>query len=1170
MSAMDFSFDPWKLINLYFKQAHLARLVSHQIESYNEFVETQLEKTIEMFNPIKIMSENDYDMTLKKYKLEVHITVQNLVIYRAQIFENNGATKLMFPSEARLRNFTYSSQMTCDFNVKYIIRTGDQLENIKIENQIFKKINIGRIPIMLKSNICILNHYKNNSADITGESKYDPGGYFIINGSEKTVINQERTAENIPFYFKTQKNSKWLYVAEIKSVPDDKIISPKQITIMISKKDKGFGNSIMIQIPRIKIPVPLFIVFRALGIETDKDICAYIVLNIRDCSDVLLNTLKSSIIEANEIMTQEAALQYLKKYVTFIPINMTVSQAEEKKTKFLDDILKTDLLPHCKTKKRKLYLLGHMVNNLIKTSYGIYPQTDRDSYKNKRLDTCGSLLNNLFRNYYNKFVKDITKLVIKEINIGSWRSTLDYEKIINTTNIYKIVKSLTIENGFKRALSTGDFGIKHYNSNKVGVAQVLNRMTYVSALSHLRRANTPIDKSGRLIEPRKMHNTSYGYICAAETPEGHSVGIVKNLAYMTHITIPCENQMIYETLEKETHSLDELEPHEVYNKVKVMVNGQWIGITENPLECYRNLKERKYAGIINIYASVVFDYKNKEILVNTDAGRLTRPLLKVNENKLQLDKEQWDKINEGNVTWLDLLINKKSTKSIIEYIDPLEQNASLIAMDTTHLRKDDKKYRWTHCEIHPSTLFGILASCIPFPDHNQSPRNTYQCAMGKQAMGMYVTNYEKRMDKTSYVLNYSTRPLVDTRVMNMLKLNVVPSGSQVIVAIMCHTGYNQEDSILINKGSIERGLFQATIYHTEKDEDRKLNGCQELRQKPNKKITKGIKFGNYEKINSQGVINENEKIDNLDILIAKIVTIKNTKNDPQSVIKYHDESKIFRTNEDVYVDKNLICRNGDGYSICKVRTRTLRQPKIGDKFSSRHGQKGTVGNIIPEENMPFTENGLKPDIIINPHAIPSRMTIAQLKETLLGKVLLELGLFGDGTSFTNLKLETIVKELSNLGYHSQGNEVMYNGETGEQIDTSIFIGPVYYQRLKHMTNDKVHSRSIGPMVSMTRQPLEGRCREGGLRFGEMERDCIFSHGASRFAQDRLYYCSDKYNVTVCNKCGLIIPFNEKAGITLCKTCDNRADFSHINMPYACKLLIHELMTMAILPRIIAN
>jgi DNA-directed RNA polymerase II subunit RPB2 len=1225
---------PWNIIESYFKGQQLERFVRHQIESYNNFIGYQIIKTIEMFNPVHIASDQDFDPNSKKYALEIFITFENFNIYRPQIHENNGAIKLMFPQEARLRNFTYASSTTIDINIKYIVRNGPNLENTQIFHKTIPRVHIGKLPIMLKSNICVLNQYKHFDNEQTGECKFDAGGYFIINGSEKTVLGQERAAENKVYCFNVEKNdTKYLWKAEIKSVPDFKCISPKQISMLISSKNNGFGYPIVLEIPRVKQPIPLVIVFRALGIISDKEICMKILLDIDEPkNNQLRKALQASIIEADKYLTQEDCIKYITSFVMYTPINMDKETGAKKKHEFTLDILNNDLFPHCHNVEQKIYFLGYMTNKLLMAYFEIIKQDDRDSYLNKRVDGTGVLLNNLYRNYFNKLVKDMEKQVIREINTGSWRSKDDYENIINLTNIYKIIKSTTIENGIKRALSTGDFGIKHSNSNKVGVAQVYNRLNYVSSLSHARRISTPTDKSGKLIPPRKLHNTSWGFLCPAETPEGQSVGVVKNLAYMTHLTIYSNSLPLYEYIMPNIIKIDnpELTPKMIYDKVKVFINGAWVGISENPEELYLMLKDKKYKGIINIYTSIVFDYKLKEIRVCNDSGRLTRPLLRVQNKNILINNSIIEKLNSGEFTWDNLLTSSKLNEAILEYIDPEEQSWSLIATKPTDIiHPNNKLLKYTHCEIHPSTMFGVLASCIPFPEHNQSPRNTYQCldlnetvllsngdkipiknikvgdevvcfnpknpteisntivnrhfiiwnmspvyeiilscgkkitatsdhnfmtnlgwcevsniiagktyigyltenkiiydvvceinivsdrlvaditvdsefhsfittggilssncAQGKQAMGVYVSNYENRMDKTAYVLNYPMRPLVDTRIMNLIHLNKIPSGSQLIVAIMTHTGYNQEDSLIINKGSIDRGMALTTVYHTEKDEDKqKINGDEEIRCKPDPNKTKGLKMGNYNKINSKGIVPENTLVENRDIIIAKVVPIKENRNDHTKVIKYEDQSKIYKTVEETYVDKNYIDRNGEGYNFAKVRLRTTRKPVIGDKFSSRHGQKGTVGNIIPECDMPYTEDGIRPDIIMNPHAIPSRMTIGHLKETSLGLVLTELGLFGDGTPYGDLDLVEISELLLKAGYEAHGNHLLYNGLTGEQIEYSIFMGPVFYQRLKHMVNDKAHSRSIGPMVNLTRQPAEGRSRDGGLRFGEMERDC---------------------------------------------------------------------------------
>ena len=506
---------PWIMIESYFKDQHLLRLVRHQIESYNNFIDYQIFKTIDMFNSVHIASEQDYDAVSKKYSLEIIITFENFKIYRPQIHENNGAIKLMFPHDARLRNFTYASAMTIDINVKYVIRTGKELENTQILHKILPNIHIGKMPIMLKSNICVLNQYKHFENSHVGECKYDAGGYFIINGSEKTVLGQERAAENRVYCFNISKNNtKYNWIAEIKSVPDFKCISPKQINMMISSKNNGFGNAISIQIPRLKQPIPLFIVFRALGVISDKEICEKILLDIEEIKNIqLLEALQASIIEANAYLTKEECIKFIMSFAMFTPINMDKETGAKKKLEFTMEILNNDLFPHCQTLVQKIYFLGYMTQKLLLTSFEIIKQDDRDSYLNKRVDLTGALLNNLFRNYFNKLVKDMEKQVIREINNGSWKSTDNYENIINLTNIYKIIKSTTIENGIKRALATGDFGIKHTNSNKVGVAQVLSRLTYVSSLSHARRISTPIDKSGKLIPPRKLHNTTWGFAC---------------------------------------------------------------------------------------------------------------------------------------------------------------------------------------------------------------------------------------------------------------------------------------------------------------------------------------------------------------------------------------------------------------------------------------------------------------------------------------------------------------------------------------------------------------------------------------------------------------------------------------------------------------------------------
>ena len=1127
--------DPWSTIQMYFGPDPMQVAVKHQIESYDDFITRQLPKTVEMFAPV-VRSDQHYDPKTKTYSLEATVRLFNLKLHRPQIHENNGRVSLMFPREARERQFTYSAASYVDVEFEFRVRD-PELSTHKVT---IPQVPLGKIPVMVGSKLCVLKMYSHLPPEATGECMKDPKAYFIINGSEKVVLGQERPASNKIFCFPPAAGKP--LTAEMKSTPDYKRISPKQVNMYLNRTGVP---TIQVSIPRIHKNIPLCVLFRALGILSDGDICRRVGMG----DERLVQLMTGSIIEAEECRTQDAAIAFISAYAMCMTPK-TDKGPVVKKVDVTVEILSQDLFPHCRTRPQQLAMLGYMARRLLRCHLQLDKCDDRDSYLNKRIDTAGSLLNNLYRLYLNKTLKDLQRWLLREMNAGPWKSTNDYGSIVNPSNISKLIKSSTIENGLKRALSTGDFGMKPSMSSKVGVAQVLNRLSHPAALSHLRRVNKPYEKTGKQTPQRKLHASTYMFICPAETPEGESVGVVKNLSLMTQITLHSDSDPLYDLILPRVVPVEELTAY-----TKVFINGAWVGTTPDAHRLFVDLKRDKSLGVINIYTSVVFDYAANELYVCNDSGRVVRPVFRMVDNKIP---------PSAYASWTDLTMGPGA---IIEYIDPAEQNASLIAQWPTALTPG---YKYTHCELHPSTMFGVLASCIPFPEHNQSPRNTYQCAMGKQAIGIYATSYRERYDKTSYVLTYPLRPLIDTRACNMLGMNDIPSGMTITVAIMSYTGYNQEDSVLISRGAINRGLFQASVYHTVRDVDRKMYGDDEIRCSPDPARTKGMKFGNYSKLTPEGVFPENELIEHMDIISGKVVPLRDARNDPTKTIKFEDLSQCYRTNgEQVYMDRNTTGTNGDGYFFWNGRVRSLREPEIGDKFSSRHGQKGTVGNIIEESDLPFTTSGIKPDIIINPHAIPSRMTIAQLKETLLGKLLVHLGMYGDGTAFTDLHISEIGEDLVKHGFASHGNEVMYNGMTGEQMQSSIFQGPVFYQRLKHMVIDKIHSRDTGPMVFLTRQPAEGRARDGGLRFGEMERDCMIAHGASKFTEERMYEVSDKYVVHTCRKCGLIAAFNDKQGIHLCKACDNRTDFARVKLPYSCKLLFQELMSMNVIPRIVS-
>ncbi len=1099
--------DVWNALNTVLPQQNI--IVAHQIESYNDFIQNQFEKTFKMFNPICVRSEKDFDINTKLYSLEIYVSFDNMRMQRPQISENNGSTKILFPQEARLRNCTYGSQITMDVHIKYIVRHGKNLEEVGTYYKKFPSYNIcNNMPIMVQSDMCELKNYKHINM---GECDKDTGGYFIVKGSEKVVLGQERSAENtIQCYFINLPKYTWK--AEIKCVPSNKLISPKQVTAFISKHD----NSICISIPRIKQPIPLFVLFRALGILSDLDICQHILLFnnntstnslTKDMRTKLLNELEPSIIASYECITQESAFQHIMTYAMFtytVPYHINketerdlVIQMRQEvgiplKKKFTQEVLDDDLFAHCTTLVQKQYFLGYLINKLLMTKLGWLNVGDRDSYLNKRVDATGTLLNKLLLNQVNKIKKNVIKVGIKELDNGVWKSSNNFTDIINQTNIEKIINS-TIESKFIRALSTGDFSITYNASdNKVGVAQVLNRLNQIATISHIRRVSTSIEKNGKLVEPRKLHATSWGYFCPYETPEGQSVGIVKNMSILTHFTISTNMSVLEKLINTFIVPIESYKESPTGSFVKMFLNGIFLGIVLNndPIITLNAIKSLKYCGIINIFTSICYDYFNMEIRICSDTGRITRPLFRVKNGQLMFTQAMYLSILDGTLSWNDLFICGKLTESVLEYLDPAEHNCAIIGTSLKDIENNNGGLKYSHCEIDSSLMLGMTASCIPFPQHNQSPRIVYQSAQAKQAISIYMTNFYNRLDKTAYVLNYPTKPLIDTQVMNILKFNEHSSGCNLVVAIMSYSGYNQEDSILINQGSIDRGIFQSTIYHSEKDEDKFQPSNDEIRGMPDLSKTESLRTGDYTKLNNKGFIPKNTLVNNRDVIMAKVTLIKKTTDATQKN-KYIDKSIQVKTcGEEVYIDDNYFETNGEGYNVAKVKTRATRKPIIGDKFSSRHGQKGTIGNIIAEKDMPFTSNGCRPDIIINPHAIPSRMTIGQLLENNLGKILVELGLFGDGTCFNNsITLEWISKKLLSLGYEAHGNELMYSGETGQQMEASIFMGPIFYQRLKHMVNDKQHARSTGPPVALTRQPTEGKSRDGGLRVGEMERDC---------------------------------------------------------------------------------
>jgi DNA-directed RNA polymerase beta subunit len=711
----------------------------------------------------------------------------------------------------------------------------------------------------------------------------------------------------------------------------------------------------------------------------------------------------------------------------------------------------------------------------------------------------------------------------------------------------------------------------------------------------LRKINLPLDASAKVTGPRLLHGSQWGYIDPLDTPDGGNVGTHKHLAIMTKIS----NGSSGETFKKwllmntEISLIEECDFSKLYTDIKVIINGAWYAVTDKPLELVQIVKYNRRVNIITDSISITFDISEKSIYIYTDSGRLLRPIYYMDDKNISIQESKTvDKLLKDQLSWEEIthgiMIGDVKFPSLIDFIDSSESNDALICLNGEKLKTHNK---YTHLEIEPSLLFGILGNQVIFPEHNPPARNLFSCGQTKQAVSLYHSNFQNRFDKMGVILNYGQNPLIKSKYSKFINNNEHPHGENTIVAIMSLNGYNVEDAILVNEGSVKRGLFRTTYYTTYEtsEESAEVMGSStetsihNVGNEINIKTKPGYEYNNLDEL---GLIKENTSINDKMILIGKSTKSVN------STDTLYDASIGTKKGQLGYVDKTFISDNQEGFRVAKVRIREERIPSIGDKMASRAGQKGTIGLIIPECDMPFTADGIKPDLIINPHAIPSRMTIGQLIEMLLGKICTTLGSFSDCTAFMNKggQEKFYGNILTNMGFHSSGNEIMYDGITGKQLDSMIFMGPTYYMRLKHMVKDKINYRARGPVYGLTRQTVQGRANDGGLRIGEMERDGVIAHGMSSFLKESFMIRGDEYSLAVCNNTGSIAIYNAKQKQFYSPLLDGPVQldepinensiitnisrfgfsFSVIKIPYCLKLLIQELQTMNISMKLITE
>ena len=1230
----------WKLIDTYFNDNPNC-LVSHHLESFNDLYKYGIRRIMKENNPVRFIEREEESETTNRNECLLYLGGKDgdKIYYGKPVIYDENNMHYMFPNEARLRNMTYGITIHYDVDVDFIYYSNNEKKTHTI---VLNKIFLGRFPIMLQSDLCILKGLEREVRFNAGECRNDYGGYFIIDGKEKIIIPQEKFADNMLYIREYKSDDIYSHSAEIRSVSENSSKPIRTTSVRIVAPSFKYSNQqIVVNVPNVKKPVPLFILMRALGVISDKDIIQTCLLDLEKNAS-MVDLFIPSVHDANKIFTQQNAIEF-------------ISQLTKRGTKSsVNEILSDYFLPHIGELNflDKAYFIGYMVYKTLKVFMKEENPTDRDNFKFKRVELSGSLLYDLFREYYLIQNKDIALKIDREYyyHKGSYDDNIFSRKEKKTmrknakdgepkenkykdnfislieSNVRAFFKDRIVEQGIKKAFKGNWGSVTH--TKRMGVVQDLNRLSWYTFISHLRKINLSLDSSAKVVGPRLLNSSQWGFIDPIDTPDGGNIGLHKHLSLSTYITNETSGRSIIKWIRVNTplRLILECSSQQLANSTKVFVNGNWIGIIDEPFDFIYLLKIYRRNGVFPVYSSISFNIEHNEIYVYSDAGRLTRPIYYIEKNKVSYERSEFvQELNKGSnaITWEKIIsgfmkksddnyntkynkiyelltlypdigmsideINQKlnKNKALIDYIDTAEEETSLIATTPDDLKKS--KY-YTHMEIDASLLLGVMGNLVIYPENNPFPRNLFSCGQSKQAVSVYHSNYQMRIDKMGVVLNYGQTPLVKSRYLEYINKEEQPYGVNAIVAIMSYTGYNVEDAILINEGSILRGLFRTTYYsmYESREESSKITGSSSSKfANIEKNNVIGKKKGcDYSQLDDYGLIKENTEINDKIILIGKMNSNLSDKS------TWIDDSIKPKKGQLGYVDKSFITLGEEGFNVAKVRLREERIPAIGDKMASRSGQKGTIGLIIPEQDMPYLDDGTKPDLIINPHAIPSRMTIGQIVESMFGIACTSYGGFGDCTAFQvkGSNYSTYGQMLTNAGFNNTGNHLMYNGMTGEQLQANIYMGPTYYMRLKHMVKDKINYRARGPNQFLTRQAVQGRANDGGLRVGEMERDGICANGMAYFLNESFLTRGDEYFMAVCNKTGSIAIYNSNKNVFLSPYSDGPIkfhttpegnmnveniskfgrSFSLLKIPYSFKLLIQELQVMNIQMRIITD
>ena len=1217
-----------EIIESYFRERSL---VNHQLASYNDCIpsaDSQSSRFEEIVRNIRIGTEEVLDddegglIKLDVLDHDIQVRMKNMTLGPPTIREANGSEHPSSPLECRLRKLTYMSPIYLDFTIHR-----DDLPQPIVE----EKVQIGSVPIMIRSRRCNLNpahidanrnlspnqseedkeHY-HRLLEGKGEDPHDPGGYFIINGTERVLISMEDLAPN---RVTVEMNKRYARKTEVAKIFSQKDGVRKPLTV-----EKRKDGMLMVKISSAgTTAIPVVMLMRSLGIDNDQEIFQAIAGPTETFKFIVANLNEVKDNEEYNVENQEEAMQWLEK-------KFAAGQQKEYREQRIQNLLDKELLPHLGSsddnRKKKAIFLGRIVRQVLEMAINNKEPNDKDHYANKRVRLAGDLIEDLFRVSLQQLARDLK---------------YQLERHHNRKRDLKITSCLrpdVLTSKVMHALATGN-----WVGGRSGVSQLLDRTSFLAALSHMRRVTSPLVRSQPHFEARDLHPTQWGRLCPNETPEGQNCGLVKNAAQMVDISEAVSEEEVKALLAEA-----DVDPNPVgwAEGARVHVNGDIFGLHMNPHKLVEHFKRRRRSGRIRSEVSIRHDAVNRDIFINTDKGRILRPLLVLDGGSMVLSKEYLDGLKDRSISFKDLV-----NEGVVEWVDAEEEEDLLVAprpFDLPHmspkhgrpinpakvqwlnmgeegiskaklsaevimpngevvnekfsiplnyyqedldkLRRKEKKTGdvliYTHVEIDPQLILGVCASLVPYPEHNSTPRVTGGTAMVKQSLGLPSANGRLRPDTRQHILHYTQNSMTGTRAMEATNFIRRPAGQNFVVAILSHHGYNMQDAVIMNRGSVERALGRSTFIRTYNAERKRFPGGQvDEIEIPGSGLdeVKGLKSPEaYAHLEGDGLPTPETEISSKPEDRERVPQVLVGKTSPPRFLEEshgaflqaqerRESSMNVRHGEGGFVDNVFVTESLDSGRLVRITLRTNRIPELGDKFASRHGQKGVIGRLVDPEDMPFTVDGVIPDLLINPHAIPSRMTVAHILEMIGGKVGAMEGRLIDGTAFSGEKEDSLREGLLRHGFAHTGRESMINGETGEQFPAQVFVGVIYYQKLHHMVSGKIHARSRGRVQILTRQPTEGRARQGGLRFGEMERDCLIAHGASMVIKDRLLDESDGWELFVCAESGHIAYWDWRKRCYVSPVHGDKAEVFPVSTSYAFKLLLDEMKSLGVAMRL---